>query len=87
MAEFSVPRFNFNAPLVDDKVFATQQCRTFLNSVHRFLPIVGEGSPEGVVIAPQYASYIDSNAGAGDVEYRKLLAEIGGDTTQGWVKV
>lgn len=87
MAEFSVPRFNFNTPLVDERGFATQQFRTFLSSVHRFLPIVGEGSPEGVITAPQYTSYIDSTAGSGDVEYRKLLPEIGGDVTQGWVKI
>lgn len=53
----------------------------------RLVPIVGTGSPEGVVEAPQYSLYINSAGVSGSIEYRKMLKEIGGDITQGWVAV
>jgi hypothetical protein len=51
------------------------------------LPIVGEGSPEGVQEGEIYSLYLDSLGTAGTIQYRKMLPDIGGDTKQGWVLV
>ncbi len=51
------------------------------------LPIVGTGTPEGVVEAPQYTLFIDEAVPLTPVQYRKMLAEIGGDRSKGWAVV
>jgi hypothetical protein len=48
------------------------------------LPIIGSGSPEGIVEAAQYTLFIDEAVPLTPVEYRKMLPEIGGDRTKGW---
>ena len=40
-----------------------------------------------VVEARQYQLYINSAGTAGLIEYRKMLSQIGGDRTQGWILV
>lgn len=82
-----IPRLNAAEPVVGESGSMLQRFRTFLLQVHRYLPIVGEGSPEGVVEAPQFSLYIDSTAGSGSIEYRKMLPDIGGDKKMGWVLV
>lgn len=51
------------------------------------LKLLGSGSPEGVIFAAQYSEYIDQDASTGSILYIKMQAEIGGDTSKGWVKV
>jgi hypothetical protein len=55
--------------------------------VSDLMPIIGSGSPEGVVEAQQYALYLDTAGSAGSIQYRKMLPDIGGDKTQGWIAV
>ena len=81
------PLFNFNLPLVDDTGHAQQDVQRILNLVTGYLPIIGSGSPEGVVEARQYSLYIDRDGTAGHIEYRKMQTNIAGDTTKGWVQV
>lgn len=76
-----------NYAIVNADGTMTQWFRDYMNKVDRYLPIVGDGSPEGVIAAPQYSLYIDYNGGSGAMEYRKILPEIGGDRTQGWEAV
>jgi hypothetical protein len=64
-----------------------QAFRTWTLDASLSIPIVGVGSPEGVVEARQYQLYIDSTGAAGFIEYRKMLSEIGGDRAQGWLLV
>ena len=47
-------------------------------------PLTGSGSPETVVEGEQYQHYYDTTAAAGSIHYIKMLADIGGDKTQGW---
>lgn len=61
--------------------------RDYLRRVSDNLPIVSSGTPEGVIEAPQFSLYIDSAGVTGTIEYRKMLTDIGGDTTKGWVLV
>lgn len=72
-------------PLVERDATAAQHFRTWINNVSGFVPIVGSGSPEGSIEAVQYAVYVDETTPAAPVVYRKMLAEVGGDRSKGWV--
>ena len=69
------------SPIVEADGTPTNEFRELINELLRYIPIVGEGSPEGVVDALMYSLYIDSVTGQ---EYRKLQPEIGGDRSKGW---
>lgn len=81
------PLLNVAQPIVDDSGKMAQAFRTWTLDASLSIPIVGTGSPEGLVAARQFQLYIDSTGSAGSIEYRKMLAEIGGDRTQGWILV
>ena len=81
------PRLNAAQPIVDSDGTMAQPFRQFTQDASLSIPIVGSGSPEGVVEARQYSLYIDSTGSSGSIEYRKMQPDIGGDVTQGWVAV
>ncbi len=81
------PLLNAGQPIVDDSGKMAQAFRSWTLEASLSIPIVGTGSPEGVVDARQFQLYIDSSGTAGAIEYRKMLSEIGGDRTQGWILV
>lgn len=75
---------NVSFPLVDDKGLATDIFRQWIITRD---PLVGAGSPEGVVTAPQFRFYIDSSGSTGSLLYIKIQPDIAGDKSQGWVAV
>jgi hypothetical protein len=81
------PRLNAAQPIVESDGTMAQPFRQFTQDASLSIPIVGSGSPEGVVEARQYSLYIDSTGSSGSIEYRKMQPDIGGDVTQGWVAV
>ena len=81
------PRLNAAQPIVESDGTMAQPFRQFTQDASLSIPIVGSGSPEGVIEARQYSLYIDSAGSTGSIEYRKMLPDIGGDTKQGWVAV
>lgn len=81
------PLLNYGMPIVDGAGIPTRELEILLNRLSDALPIIGSGSPEGVVEAKQYSLYIDVDASPGGVEYRKLQSQVSGDTTKGWVAV
>jgi len=81
------PRLNAAQPIVESDGTMAQPFRQFTQDASLSIPIVGNGSPEGVVEARQYSLYIDSTGSSGSIEYRKMQPDIGGDVTQGWVAV
>lgn len=81
------PRLNVAQPIVNEDGTMAQPFRQFTQDASLSIPIVGTGSPEGVVEARQYSLYINSAGTTGSIEYRKMLPNIGGDTTQGWIAV
>ena len=81
------PRLNVAQPIVEPDGTMAQPFRQFTQDARLSIPIVGRGSPEGVVEARQYSLYIDSTGTTGSIEYRKMLPDIGGDKTQGWIAV
>lgn len=80
-------RYNPANPIIFEDGTMQQAFRTLFGTIVDFLPIVGSGTPEGVVEARQFSLYIDSAGSTGSIEYRKMLPEIGGDRSMGWVLV
>lgn len=74
-------------PIVDDKGFMSDSFRFWTLNTDLSNPIVGAGSPEGVVTARQYQFYINTSGTTGSLLYIKMLPDIGGDRSQGWVAV
>ena len=81
------PRLNVAQPIVQDDGTMSQAFRQFTQDASLSIPIVGVGSPEGVIEAAQYSLYLDSSGGASAIQYRKMQPQIGGDRTKGWVLV
>jgi len=80
-------RLNVSTPIVTEGGTMEREFLDWTLEVIKWVPLLGTGSPEAVVTAPQYSLYIDTNGVAGTIEYRKMLAEIGGDTSKGWLLV
>jgi len=79
-----VRRLEVAQPIVFEDGTMQAAFRDYMNLLSRYIPLTGSGNPEGVTSAPQYSIYIDT---AGSGEYRKMLTDIGGDTSQGWVLI
>lgn len=77
-------RLDTALPIVNADGTMTDTFRGFLLKVDRYLPILGSGSPEGVVDAPLHSVYVDVTSTSAPIDYRKMQADIGGDTKQGW---
>ena len=78
------PLLNAGQPIVDSSGKMSQAFRSFTLEASLSIPIVGTGSPDGVVEARQFQLYIDSAGLAGAIEYRKMVSEIGGNRKLGW---
>lgn len=81
------PRLNAAQPIVQPDGTMAQPFRQFTQDASLSIPIIGTGSPEGVVEARQYSLYIDSAGTTGSLQYRKMQPDISGDKSQGWVAV
>jgi hypothetical protein len=81
------PKLNVGQPIVLDDGTMDQVFREWTQRLSNVVPIVRTGSPEGAIEAPQYSLYIDDTVPAVPVTYRKMLPEIGGDRSMGWVVV
>lgn len=81
------PRLNAAQPIVQPDGTMAQPFRQFTQDASLSIPIVGDGSPEGVVEARQYSLYIDSTGTAGNIQYRKMQPDVAGDKSKGWLLV
>jgi len=80
-----------DTPLAGDKItdkgVPTSQFQSLLESlelaVNLNTPIVGTGSPEGIIIANPYQVYLDDSGSPGTLQYRKMT----GTGNTGWVLV
>lgn len=79
-----VPRLNATFPITSEGVMAPH-FRQWTQQASLGIPIIGTGSPEGVIEAIQYSLYLDRNGSTGSIEYRKMLPDVGGNTKMGWV--
>lgn len=74
--------------MVDGDGRATDRTFLWADQVTTFVqPIIGSGSPEGVVSAEQGMLYINTAGGAGTVLYVKRDGDISRDPTKGWILV
>jgi len=83
----SSPRLNVGQPIIENDGTMSQAFRQFTQDASLSIPIVGAGSPEGVIEAAQYSLYLNSSGGASAIQYRKMQPEIAGDRTKGWILV
>ncbi len=74
-----------NRPFVDDKKNLTKEARLQMKNLESRTYILGDGPPEGIVSAQRGQSYKDLNGTTGTISYFKSLADIGGDTSLGWI--
>ena len=74
-------------PLLSENGAPATQLNSWLKVVTDGALIIGTGSPETVVEAPQGASYMNDAGTTGTLLYLKRDADIGGDKTQGWLLV
>ena len=80
-------RLQATQPIVEPNGTMSQTFRLWAIEVSNSLLIVGSGSPEGVIEAPQYSLYLDEASVTLPDQYRKMLPEIGGDRDRGWYKL
>ena len=79
------PILNAHQPIVLEDGTMAQHFRDYMNRLNRLIPMNGTGTPEGVVDALQYTQYLDDAGAAGSILYIKMLPDIAGDTSMGWV--
>ncbi len=80
----AVDRLSPNMPCIDEMRRPMQNLRIIIEQLRSYVPLSGDGSPEGVVSANKLRLYMDDLTG--DV-YIKKLDGIGGDPKQGWVLI
>ena len=56
-----VPLLNVHQPVVETNGTMAQHFRDYMNILNRAVPVIGEGTPEGVLQALQYTFYVISN--------------------------
>lgn len=64
-----------------------QEFRTWTQKITDQSLIIGTGSPETIVEAPQGAKYMDDTGTAGSIVYIKRDADVAGDKTKGWILI
>ena len=82
-----INNLNSTLPVVDDRGVMVRRFDFWTLDVNRLAPIVGTGSPEGVIEAIQTQLFMDDAGTAGAIKYIKRNADIGGDTKLGWILV
>lgn len=80
-------KLNQAQPIVEINGTMSQAFRQFTQEASLSIPIVGTGSPEGAVEARQYSLYLDKTGSAGSIQYRKMLPDVAGDRSKGWILV
>ena len=80
-------KLNAAQPIIESNGTMSQAFRQFTQEAALSMPIVGTGSPEGVIEAVQYSLYLDGTGSAGAIQYRKMTPSITGDRKKGWVLV
>jgi hypothetical protein len=80
-------KYQATQPISEATGAPSQPFRDYLSKVSKSVPIVGSGSPEGVLEAPQYSLYIDETTPSAPVLYLKMLPYVGSDRSSGWYQL
>ena len=76
-----------NLSIVNSSGAPSDSFRFWAAHVSRNMPVIGEGSPEGVVSALKYSLYIDESNPLTPIQYRKMLDSVSGDKLKGWALI
>ena len=82
-----ITSLSVDRPIVEEDGSLTPQSRTYFRTLTVQALIIGTGSPEGVVTAEEGASYQDRDGVTGTIRYAKIVNDIAGDKTMGWVLI
>lgn len=82
-----IPIPSTDRPFVEEDLSLTLQSRTFFRAIFAQSLILGDGNPEGVVIADVGATYQDNLGTTGNIRYAKRDLEIAGDKSKGWILI
>jgi hypothetical protein len=82
-----IPQLSAAQPIVDKDGTMEPAFRDQMNRFWAQYPLAGAGDPNGVVEGDYLQLYIDVEGTTGSIEYRKMLPDVGGDKTLGWVAV
>ena len=72
-------------PIINENGTMTLSLQEWQRLVTKQLPYNGNGTPETFIEAEQYSHYYDDTGGVGTIHYIKMLDNIGGDKSKGWV--
>lgn len=64
-----------------------QPFRAWTLQASKSIPLLYAGTPEGNVTAEQYQFLINTTGASGTLLYIKMLSDIGGNKSLGWVAV
>ena len=78
---------NAEQPIINKAGSMSDAFRLWAAAITRLDPIVGTGSPEGVISAGVTRLYMDDAGTAGSILYIKQLAQITNDPKNGWILV
>lgn len=83
-----IPALSNTRPLVDESGIATQELRSWSNTIGNQTTIIGTGSPEGIVEAEITQEYMDDTGLTGNIKYIKRDVDNGaGDKRFGWILI
>lgn len=80
-------KLNVGLPIINGDGTVSPHFQRYLLQLQNSVNIVSTGSPEEVIEAPQYCTYVDETNPSSPIIYRKMLPDIGGDRKKGWVAV
>lgn len=83
----TIQQVDLQLPIVDKDGKQTQEFNDWTIDVTNLQPLIGTGSPEGVVSADVLREYMDASGTAGNIKYIKRDSDILGDATKGWILV
>jgi len=82
-----VAQLNVSEPIVYPDGTMQPVFQKQMNRYESQVPLVGTGDPNGVVEGFYLQEYINITGSTGSIEWRKMLPDVGGDKTLGWVAV
>jgi len=82
-----VAQLNVSEPIVYPDGTMQPVFQKQMNRYESQVPLVGAGDPNGVVEGFYLQEYINITGSTGSIEWRKMLPDVGGDKTLGWVAV
>jgi hypothetical protein len=80
-------QLNAGEPIVGEDRTMEPVFRNQMNRYEIQYPLVGDGDPNGVVEGSYLQLYLNVSGTTGSIEWRKMLPDVGGDKTLGWVAV